>query len=174
MVLPSFTSVKGEPPMKSQRQKETEISKDLPGKSPQRSPFTTGTVELVLQLLPIDESPDGRRIRHMLSLNGKALVLGTHRSGELPALFISLGVLSPDAILARLEEYVAQCQQQVNALQHKRAKKPALPAKPDFRSRPAEAQSQASPLPSQPQAELKLRPAAHIDAAEIPQQLTLF
>jgi hypothetical protein len=156
--------------MESQQQKGIEPPKDQPGK-PQHSLFKTGTIEIVLQFLPVNGSPNDRRIRHMLSLNGKALALSTLRAGELTDLLSSLGTLSPEAMLARLEEYVMQRQQQVNELQRLRATS-ATPSRQASRSKSAEVQPLASP--SRPQAPSSPQPEAQTDAEEMPQQLTLF
>lgn len=155
------------------------------GKPLPRSPFTTGTVELVLHFLPVEASPDERRIRHMLSLNGKTLAVGTQRASDLPALFASLSGLSPEDILAHLEEYVTQRQRQVKECESQRGKKPAQPA-PSASMKTAEAQrtlpgvnaatrSEATSLiPSQPRTAFPTKPTASSHVEEAPQQLSLF
>lgn len=152
--------------------------------SSSRSPFASGTVELVLHFLPAEASPDERRIRHMVSLNGKTLAVGTQRASDLPVLLSSLSGLSTEGILAHLEEYIAHRQLLVkeSEAQRSREKKAVQPASPvkaanGQRSSPGISASQTkseSPGLSVARPALPTKQAPSSEAAEVPQQLSLF
>src|SRR6266487_4635567 len=109
----------------SQAQEQTSADKAT-------SAFEKSTVEIALQLLPVDGHTEGRRIRTAVSVNGKTLRLGSLRANALPVLLASLTGQDSDQLLERLARYIANCQQQANAVQRSPVQK--TPARPPMNS----------------------------------------
>jgi hypothetical protein len=165
---PSTNSESGVPsagalPGKAQNQQEsisarqsaesTPVPSGTSAGSAPSSAFEKSTVEIVLQFLPHDGHAEGRRIRNALIVNGKTLRVGSLRVSALPALLASWALLNPDQIVARLAQYVNQCQQQVSAVQRLLSQKTAR-------------SSTGSVASTAPSAQLPLKNAASPSAAQ--------
>ncbi len=126
--------------------------------------FDEDTVEIILQLLPQDGHPEGRKVRNALIVNGKPLRVGSLRINALSAFLASLADQTPEQVLERLASYVAECQQQVSALQRHPAQAAMTSAQP-IESHAA-SQPEIGALPSSLAPMTPVQPATEENEAE--------
>ena len=106
----------------------TRGKRDMSGKQPALSTLGKSTVEIVLQVSPHQGTTETRKIRHMITVNGKTLRVGSLRVDTLLTLLSTLADQNPEQLLLRLAEYVAECQQRVNEVQQVLTQRPTATA----------------------------------------------
>lgn len=84
---------------------------------PDASPFAANTIEVRLVLQPEDGHPKGRRIRHVIAIDGKTLQIGAIRFKQLHALAVLLGNRDGNQAMEQFAQWLTQLAEQ----QHKTA-----------------------------------------------------
>jgi hypothetical protein len=72
--------------------------------------FGASTIEIILKLLPEDEQPGGRKLKHAIAINSKFLRYGSLRisEGPLAALLVDVAGLSLEQLLDRFGTFLTE------------------------------------------------------------------